>query len=77
MPKCRKDSKHIRGEAWQRLHGQRFVDQCAGCARESPKSELIPLYVRMTNIDSKRMLCRLCYGCLETLAERLGATIPE
>lgn len=77
MPKHGNDNKHLRGERWQKLHGKRFAGRCVKCGKHGQKSDFIPLYVRVTEFDSHRMLCRLCHDCLTTLASDLGVEIPE
>lgn len=64
-----------RDARWHKIH--RYPSECNRCHAKGEKSDFIPLYVRMTSYDSKRILCRLCPECLSALATELEITLPE
>lgn len=74
--RCKKNSKHIRGEEWRKRHKKLLSCNCSKCGKGGLKSEMPGIYVRKHN-DSHRILCHLCFDCLPGLLDYLGVKMPE
>ena len=68
-------SKYPKGDRWHNIH--RYPSKCNKCGKTGEKSDFYPLFVSMTQYDSKRILSRLCRECLSELATDLQVELPK